>query len=231
VIAGPPAPTVDTNVQSGPLFDASRFVGILSRGATRDSSVAPASYAPSVDRDELIRFYPVLFHLADDGAWLSLRTHGLLSTRAIVDLFDPDEQTRAAVLDRVRTRSTVLEHPRYGTAVIRDQGPLKFLGQCLTEGTTVQQYLDALNGRVYFWLNFDRLKVLLGAARYRNKPATVIHVDTARLMASHSDHVQLAPYNTGSMHVPNAPRRGVDVFVDVDRYPHDQWRAKRARTT
>src|SRR5688500_15110241 len=106
----------------------------------------------AVDRDELIRIYPTLYHMADDGAWRSLREHGLLSTRAIVDLFEPAEATRAALLRRVRTRSTVLHHPRHGSAVIRDQGPLKFLAQCLTEGTTTQQYLDALNGRVYFWL-------------------------------------------------------------------------------
>ena len=50
---------------------------------------------------------------------------------------------------------------------------------------------------------------------------------SGRLLARHADAVQLAPYNTGSVHVPTAPRRGTDVFVDVDRYPHDTWRAKR----
>jgi hypothetical protein len=48
-------------------------------------------------------------------------------------------------------------------------------------------------------------------------------------LAYHGDIVQLVPYNTGSMHVPNAPRRGTDVFVNVDRYAHDQWQAKRGR--
>jgi hypothetical protein len=180
-----------------------------------------------MERDELVRLHPVLFHMAEDGTWPSVRAHGLLSTRAIVDLFATDESVRTQVLSVVRTASIAIEHPERGRVVVRDQGPLKFLNQCLTEGTTAQDYLDALNERVFFWLSCSRLKRLLGARRYRDNAATVIHVDTARLLARHADAVQLAPYNTGSMHVPSAPRRGTDVFVDVDRYPYKEWRAKR----
>jgi hypothetical protein len=104
---------------------------------------------------------------------------------------------------------------------------LKFLDQCLTEGTRVQKYLDALNEPLFFWLSLGRLQRLLRARRHRNNAATVLHVDTARLLARHGgDTVQVAPYNTGRVHVPTVPWRGTDVFVDVDRYPHDTWRAK-----
>jgi hypothetical protein len=111
--------------------------------------------------------------------------------------------------------------------VIRDQGPLKFLDRCLEPGTTPEEYLAALNGRVFFWLTAERVERLLGARRYRTKPQTVLHLDTARLLDRYGDQVQLAPYNTGSMHVPNAPRRDIDVFVDLDKYPYDKWRACR----
>jgi hypothetical protein len=180
-----------------------------------------------MQRSDLARLYPVLYHMAEDGTWPSLRAHGLLSTRALVDLFAPDDAVRAQVLNVVRKRSVAIESDRWGRVVVRDQAPLKFLEQCLTEGTTVQEYLDALNERVFFWLSLGRLQRLLGARRYRNSAATVLHVDTARLLARHGDTVQLAPCNTGSVHVPTLPRRGTDVFVDVDRYPHDTWRAKR----
>ncbi len=167
--------------------------------------------------------------MAEDGTWPSIRANGLLSTRAIVDLFDPAATVRTSILGSVRSKPVVIEHPQHGYAVIRDQAPLKFLDQCLTEGTAAQDYLNALNERVFFWLSFTRLRRLLDAKRYRNNAATVIHVDTARLLACHADTVQLAPYNTGSMHVPSAPRRGTDVFVDVDRYPHDRWQAMRGK--
>jgi hypothetical protein len=73
------------------------------------------------------------------------------------------------------------------------------------EGVVAQ---DALNGRVFFWLSAGRLETLLNARLYRNQRHTVLHVDTAALLNAYLDRVQLAPYNTGSMHVPTAPNAG-----------------------
>ena len=87
-----------------------------------------------------------------------------------------------------------------------------------------------LNGRVFFWLTRRRLETLLGARLYRGKRHIVLQVDTAQLMARYGGAVELAPYNTGSMHTPNAPRRGKDVFVAVDDYPYEKWRVKRGRS-
>jgi hypothetical protein len=165
--------------------------------------------------------------MAEDGTWPSIQSRGLLSTEALVDLYQPEPRVRASILGAVRRNSVTLHHPTYGPAVIRDQGPLKFLDRCLEPGTTPEEYLAALNGRVFFWLTPERVRRLLGARRYRIKPQTVLHVDTARFLDRHGDQVQLAPYNTGSMHVPNAPRRGIDVFVDLDKYPYANWRARR----
>jgi hypothetical protein len=94
-------------------------------------------------------------------------------------------------------------------------------------GTSPEQFLDALNGRVFFWLTMERLVRLVGAVRYRRQPQIVLQVSTAELMSRYGDQVELAPLNTGSMHVPTAPARGVEVFVRVDEYPYEQWRAKR----
>lgn len=180
-----------------------------------------------MDRRQLVRDHPTLFHMAEDGTWPAIKSRGLLSTQALVDLYDPEPQARASVLGVVRKDSVVLDHPDLGPAVIRDQGPLKFLDQCLEPGTTPEAYLAALNSRVFFWLTHERVRRLLGARRYRIKSQTVLHVDTAHLVDRYGDQIELAPYNTGSMHVPTAPRRGVDVFVDLDKYPHAEWRARR----
>ena len=178
-------------------------------------------------RDDLVARHPVLYHMAEDGTWPSIQVHGLLSTQALVDLFGPPPDVRDAILREVRPRSITLNDSTLGSAVIRDQKPLKFLAECLVPGTSPQQFLDALNGRVFFWLTRDRLQRLLGAKLYREKQHTVLQVDTSQLIARYGDSVELAPYNTGSMHVPSAPPRGTDVFVPIDAYPYDAWRAKR----
>lgn len=168
--------------------------------------------------------------MAEEGTWPSIQNRGLLSTQALVDLYDPEPIIRAAILGAVRHSSFLLENSTLGRAVIRDQRHLKFLGDCLIPGTSQQEFLDVLNGRVFFWLTRRRLETLLGARLYRGKRHIVLHVDTAQLMARYGGAVELAPYNTGSMFTPNAPRRGKDVFVAVDDYPYEKWRVKRGRS-
>lgn len=182
-----------------------------------------------MDHASLIAQYPTVYHMADAQAWASIQRHGLLPTRDLVDLFEPDAATRASLLHGVRSRSVSLHHDRHGTVTIRDQGPLKFLPECLTDEATPQQYLDALNARVYFWGSLERLGRLLGARRYRSSPQVVLHVDTDRLVARHGAAIELAPYNTGSLHVPTLPKRGADVFQPITDYPHDEWRRRRGK--
>jgi hypothetical protein len=181
----------------------------------------------SLDVSELIDRYPTLYHMAEDGTWPSIQRHGLLSTTALVDLFEIVEPTREKILNEVRKKTISITHPNHGTAAIRDQLPLKFLTEVLTPDTTPQQFLDALNNRVFFWLSLSRLDTLLNAKHYRGKAQTILHVDTASLVSAYGEQIQLAPYNTGSMHVPTAPQRGVNVFVDLANYPHQEWRKKR----
>jgi hypothetical protein len=183
-----------------------------------------------VDVEQLVTRHPILFHMAQAGTWPSIQAHGLLSTRAIVDLCQPLEASAAAVLNTVRRDSVTLQHETGTQFTIRDQRPLKFLTHCLTDGTSPQQFLDTLNGRVFFWLTQQRLVKLLGARMYRDSEHTVLRIDTAALLATYEPVAQLAPYNTGSMHVPNAPKRGADVFVDIADYPFARWQERRGRT-
>jgi len=183
-----------------------------------------------VDSALLAELHPILYHMAEDGTWPSIRQRGLLSTRAIVDLYQPDADVREQILSAVRRDKIKLTSSALGEMTIRDQRPAKFLNECMNDGVSPQDYLDALNGRVFFWLCISRLTRLLGARLYRHSRHTVLHVDTARLVNAYRGRVQLAPYNTGSMHVPNMPRRGPDVFVDLPDYPYEQWLAKRGRS-
>jgi len=181
-----------------------------------------------MDREHVIDLYPRLFHMAADGAWPSIQEHGLLSTTALVDLYDPPADVRAQILDGVRRTSVALQRDGLPDALVRDQRPLKFIDQCLLPGVTLQEYLDALNGRVFFWVSEERLSRLMGATAYKRHPQTVLEVDTATLLAAHPD-VELAPYNTGSVHVPNMPARGPATFVRLEDYPFEQMVKRRGR--
>lgn len=191
---------------------------------------APAGNLPRVDPALLAKLHPTLYHMAEDGTWPSIRQLGLLSTQAIVDLCRPDAYVREQILSTVRRDKIKLTSAALGDMTIRDQRPAKFLRDCMNDGVSSQDYLDALNGRVFFWLRLSRLNRLLNARPYRDSRHTVLHVDTARLIGAYSGQVQLAPYNTGSMHVPNAPKRGPEVFTDLANYPYERWLAKRGRS-
>ncbi|MEZ0096311.1 hypothetical protein [Streptacidiphilus sp. EB129] len=167
--------------------------------------------------------------MTDDGAWPSIERHGLLSTRALVDLYDPVEPVRSAVLEGVRRSSVTMEHPELGRATVRDQLPLTKFQQFLTPDTTPQEYLDCLNGRVFFWLSFKRLQGLLVARNYRARPQLVLYLDTAELLRRHGDRVQLAPINTGSFIYDNSPPRGKSVFEDVEDYAYPSRNASGRR--
>jgi hypothetical protein len=181
-----------------------------------------------VQVEQLIENHPVLFHMAEDGTWPQIEEHGLLSTLALVDLFEPPADVRESILGSVRRKSIALKSDVHGPAVVRDQGPLKFLDRVLEEGTTFDEYLDLLNGRVFFWATRQRLLRLLGATRYRKHHQTVLHIDTRQLLIAHPE-AELAGLNTGSVHVPNMPSRGKSTFQPIGDYPYDEWRKRPGR--
>lgn len=205
-----------------------RIVARMADGGAR--SPRWTGNVPRVEPAQLARLHPTLYHMAEDGSWPSIRERGLLSAQAIVDLYQPDDETRAGILSAVRRSKITLTRDDLGDMTIRDQLPAKFLQACMNEGVEPAAFLDALNSRVFFWLRQRRLEVLLNARPYRGLKHTVLHVDTAALLEAYPGRVQLAPYNTGSMHVPTAPKRGPDIFTDLADYRYDQWVAKRGRS-
>ena len=164
--------------------------------------------------------------MAADSSWPSIQLHGLLSTRALVDLYNPGKELRDSILNGVRRTSYILSADGMQDAVVRDQKPLKFLDECLNPGVTQQEFLDALNERVFFHVNRERLERLLGARAYRKQPQQVLVIDTESFLSIHGQ-VDLAPYNTGSVHLPTMPKRGPDIFIPLEKYDWNAWRAKR----
>lgn len=180
-----------------------------------------AGWSPTVKpllADELIERHPCLFHVADSGTWPSIARHGLLSTTALLDLFEVTGPRREAIESQRRPESVVLTHPEHGRAVVRDNGPLhdgRLPG--LLDGCTPPDYYRLLNARVFLWTDETRLHKLLGASAYRNRSHTVITISTSDLVARHGDHVTLSAINSGAT-IHQAPRRGPATFEPLGTF-------------
>src|SRR5436309_566033 len=118
--------------------------------------------------DDLVSYFPVLYHMAEDGSWDSIRRNGLLSTTALLDLFEYSGLRRTTIESSRRPSSVRITHPIHGTVTIRDQGAISdsVLERCLVDMRPAAWY-ELLNGRVFFWLGTRRLEALLNARLYR----------------------------------------------------------------
>lgn len=168
-------------------------------------------------KDDLVRKYPVLFHMAEVGTWPSIQAHGLLSTSALLDLFQVGEPQRRLIESAWRPRSVPIQRQSLGAAVIRDQKPMPedALQQCLV-GMTPKQWYELINRKTFFWAQQKNLLSLLNAVAYRTRAHWVITVGTAELLDGHCQRVTLCSINSGSTY--SGGRRGKDTFKTVEEY-------------
>lgn len=181
----------------------------------------------SLTPERLAELYPRVYHMAEEGSWDSIRNRGLLSTTALLDLYEIQGEERFAIESQHRPKSVVIAHPRYGPAVIRDQIPMResSLEQCL-DGMTPRQWYELLNGKVFFWATKQRLLQLLSARAYRDRTHSVLTVDTQQLVAQYSKTLRLSPINSGSTIYKPQPR-GRQTFQLIPDYPFDVRKKKR----
>jgi len=168
-------------------------------------------------KDELVSLCPVLFHMSEAGSWDSIRRHGLRSTTALLDLFEISGSERFDIESKWRPESRIIEHSVYGRAVIRDQKvmPENDLQKCL-DGLTTQQWYELLNHKTFFWVDWQRLKWMLGARAYQHRAHWVIMVDTRTLLDRHAENVTLSSQNSGS--ILDGRRRGGHTFQTMGNY-------------
>jgi hypothetical protein len=166
--------------------------------------------------------------MAEAGSWTSIRGFGLLSTTALLDVFDIAGEERISIESRRRCESAVIS--KYGrAAIIRDQKPLSesALERCL-EGMTPAAWYQLLNSKVFFWLTESRLNRLLRARGNRDRIQTVIIVDTRELLTRHASRTSLSALNSGStLHRPMP--RGLKTFTSIEEYPFEVRRTIRGR--
>jgi hypothetical protein len=175
---------------------------------------------------ELAELYPRLYHMAEVGSWENIVKHGLLSTSALLDLFEINVEERRNIESQRRERSYEIKHAVHGRAVIRDQKPIiESKLQTSLQDCTLEEWYELLNGRVFFWLIKERLNTLLSAREYRGKPHLVLTLDTRTLAEHYIESITLSPMNTGNT-LPFAHPRGKATFSRMQDYPY-QERLKR----
>jgi hypothetical protein len=168
---------------------------------------------------ELAEYYPVLYHMAEADSWESISKHGLLSTSALLTLFEVDGRTRQEIEGSKRARSIEVRHATIGRAVIRDQKPIvESKLQASLLDCSVEEWYRLLNSRVFFWLTKERLATLLSAREYRNKPHTILTLETLPLVKDHEASITLSPMNSGNT-LPIAHPRGLKTFSKIKDYP------------
>lgn len=182
-----------------------------------------------IGKDEIAKLFPRLYHMAQLGSWPSMQLHGLLSTSALLDLFEISGEGRERIESAHRSESVEIRHSLHGSAVIRDQKPMSDggLNRALLDGLTPKQWYRELNSRVFFWLTEDRLSKLLNAKAYRCERHTVLTVDTKLLLCRHEQTTSLSPINSGCTK-PFPHPRGKDTFLRITQYPFLEWRKKRS---
>lgn len=164
--------------------------------------------------------WPRLYHMAEAGSWASIQRHGLLSTTALLDLFEISGPNREPIESARRPESVEITHPEHGTAWIRDNKPINVtvLRRTLV-GMSEPEWYRTLNGRVFFWLNQDRLDRLRGAPPYRDREHDILTLDTRALLDAHAARVELAHLNTGAVYGAATYPRGAGTFRRIPAYP------------
>ncbi len=172
-----------------------------------------------MDERRLIEKHPRLWHIAEDGSWPRIRRHGLLSTRALLDLHGVTGSRRTALESEQRRQCETIEGRGLQPATLRDQKPMPplALARCLDDGLAPADWYRLLNGRSFFWLSETRLQGML--ATYGDRPHVVLTVETASLVGAHREKIELSRINSGyALRVP--ARRGRDTFLSISAYKH-----------
>lgn len=174
--------------------------------------------------DQLIEMHPQIYHMAEFGSWASIERHGLLSTIALLDLFEVSAETRRSITRERRPDRVEIRHKRLGTASIRDNRPIhdSLLQRCLV-GMTKEDWYELLNSHVFFWLTRPRVNRFMCAKAYRDHRHTVIALSTPLLLERQRDDVRLSPINSGAIHPGSLSERGRDTLLPIEAYPIEQY--------
>ena len=105
-----------------------------------------------MDVNDFVKRYPTLYHMAERDSWDSILEHGLMSTSALLDLFEVDVEQRETIESKRRDECIEVRHPEHGSATIRDNKPMsgKALLKSLDDHLAPRDWYEILNRRCFF---------------------------------------------------------------------------------
>ncbi len=169
---------------------------------------------------KLIELYPRVYHMAECGAWDSIRTRGLMSATAVLDHLTVGGGDRARYESEHRGEKMDVRAGDPSHIVLRDQKPMPEgrLIRALMDGTTPRQWYELINSKVFFWAEEKRLHGLLGARDYRRLEHDVLTLDSSTFIPDYVDAIWLCHMNSGNTW-PMPHRRGTEIFRKIPDYP------------
>ena len=171
--------------------------------------------------EQLVEHYPRLFHMAWHESWPSIREHGLLSTRSLVELYRPGPENSRSILQQHRPDRIEISCDGLGKATIRDQKPMDDKGVCNALGVNDPgQWYELLNSMVFLWPTIERLRTMMSARAYVGMSHDLLVVDTARLVECHREEIRLSPMNSGATK-PFPHPRDLGLFKRFEEFPFD----------
>lgn len=161
-----------------------------------------------MNQEKFIQKREFLYHLTDlNNVQTILETRTILSTNVIVDqnqIMTLDEKN---LLKKTRRKNHIQLQYDNHTFKIRDQRPLSpvALSKCLTNGCTIEEYIELLNSRVFFWPTLKRLNIHFG--RYAHEKPVIIRCKTRDILET-NQNAELCHLNSGATR-PNAYLGGI----------------------
>lgn len=178
--------------------------------------------------EQLVETYPRLFHMAWEGSWPNIQKHGLLSTRALLELYEVDEGDAERIVREHRSHWIGVEKDGLPRAVVRDQKPMSDEGvrRALGADACLGDWYSLLNSMVFFWPTKKRLITMMNAGAYRGMRHDLIIVDTEKLIGLKQQYIRLSTMNSGATK-PYPHPRSMDMFMKFEDYPFDELMRKK----
>jgi hypothetical protein len=173
-----------------------------------------------VDVDRCTEVRPHLDHLTDESNLDRIRKEKVLSCAAGL-------MKRARCTDLLRTRRQGHEpiEVEGSTVLLRDQKPLLSGNMELTGGFTFEDFVEALNARVFFWPGTDEGPILSGRnhfARYAVELPVMLRCRFQSLLSANLAAEPLfSMYNSGAPRCTNGRKspRGPNTFLKACNFP------------
>ncbi|MCY4221153.1 MAG: hypothetical protein OXD35_05795 [Thiotrichales bacterium] len=178
--------------------------------------------------ENLYQNYPELYHIAWRGSWQNIEEYGLLSTKALLQLYGKDENEIKALTQVRRLHWVAVDCPGRRGVVIRDQKPLSDRGlrRALPDHVEPWQWYDLINSMVFFWPTKERLKTMIRAQAYKGIEHDVLIINTKKLVQLEESNIRLSWMNSGCTK-PRAFPRDMDLFQQLEDYLFEDSRKRR----